>query len=226
MRHYIFTIILFAVSLIAPSCSNDDGPFSNNAQLYDIVTYDGNDASGACFSFRRRDDSPLITLTAPGVSVSSSIKPSDRVILGYYPTSGEPYSSGDISIISINKINQDTLHYHNATDLNGWDNDAVFLNSVWRSGKYLNVYMRVEYSNNARIFKIAADSATIQDPKPHLYLMHDMGDAPTSFTRRAYLSVDISSLWEKNYCEGIILHVNDTNLKTDTYTFLKSGVSQ
>lgn len=221
MRHYLYIIFLFAVSFIATSCSNDDGPFSDSAQLYDIVTYDGNDASGARFSFRRRDDSPLITLTAPGVSVSSSIKPDDRVILGYYPASGEPYRSGEISIISINKINQDTLHYHNAADLKGWDNDAVFLNSVWRSGKYINVYMRVEFSNSARIFRIAADSATILDPRPHLYLMHDMGNAPTSFTRRAYLSVDISSLWEKDYCEGIILHVNDTNLKTDTYNFSK-----
>lgn len=206
-------------ALMTLSCG-DDGPYNDKAALYDLVTFEENSADGAVFTFQRRDDSPLITLVAKGTKVSE-IENDTRVIIGYYPASGQSYTSGEITLLSVNKVNQDTVHVVSSDKLTGWNATPVYLNSVWRSGEYLNMYMRVAYSEEGRIFRVAVDSATIDDQMPQLYLMHDLLDAPDNFTRRAYLSVDMSGVWSRPHCQGVTLHINDSNLKTETYTFNK-----
>lgn len=214
-------LMIIGIAALFAACS-DDGPYSERAALYDLVTFDGNLSQGATFSFQRRDDSPVITLTAKGVTLATDqVKQNERLLIGYYPESGEAYRSDNIQLIGVTKVNQDTLRYSPAEEIAGWDKDPVYLNSVWRSGKYLNMYMRVEYSSEGRLFRLVADESTLESEFPQLYLMHDLYDAPEKFTRRAYVSFDISSLWEKPEHKGIILHINDSNLETEIYTFTK-----
>ena len=39
--------------------------------------------------------------------------------------------------------------------------------------------------------------------------------------REVYASFDITNVWSRNGCDGIEIHVNDSNLKKDIYTFNK-----
>ncbi len=218
LRHILFIIV---ASILLVAC-NDDGPYNEQIALYDIVTFEGNSTDGALFSFQRRDDSPLINLFAKGVNVNGeSVKQHDRMLIGYYPESGKAYTSGNISLISITPVNQDTLRIATKEGLVGWDADAVFLNSMWRSGKYINMYIRVDHSTESRDFSLTMDEATRNEEYPHLYLVHNLLDAPNNFTRRAYASFDISPIWNSESCKGVIIHINDSNLKTETYTFSK-----
>ncbi len=215
------TLLLLITSMIISSCG-DDGPYNDQAALYDIVTFEGNSSNGASFSFQRRDDSPLINLFAKGVNVNGeSVKQHDRMLIGYYPESGKAYTSGNISLISITLVNQDTLRTASMDKISGWNADAIFLNSLWRSGKYINMYIRVDYSTEKRDFSLTMDEATQNDEYPHLYLVHNLLEAPNSFLRRAYASFDISSIWNSEHCKGVIIHLNDSNLKQETYTFSK-----
>lgn len=215
-------LILMATSL--PSCSGDE-PYSDTATLYDIVTFDGSTPDGAQFSFRASDDSPLITLTASGSPLDvSSISPGDRMLLGYIPSSGQPYSSGPITVVSAGPINNMTLHEADITDIQ-WDATPIYLNSIWRTGCYINIYCRVSYSAEARLLDLLLDPATADTPLPHLYVAHNLLGQPDSYTRRAYMSADIASVWNKETCRGVIIHVADDNLPQSTYTFMKSNIN-
>ena len=218
IRHII---LLFIISVFVISCDKE-GPYSEQAALYDIVTFEGNTSDGASFTFQRRDDSPLISLFAKGVNLGGNdVKQCDRLLIGYYPESGQAYTSDNITLLSVTKVNQDTLHTATMDKIAGWDADAVFLNSMWRTGKYINMYIRVDYSTSKRDFSLTMDEATREEEYPHLYLVHNLLDAPNSFTRRAYASFDISSIWDCEHCKGVIIHINDSNLKNETYTFSK-----
>lgn len=216
-------IILSLLWVIAATSCGDDGPYSDAAALYDIVTYEGTTSAGATFSFRQYDDSPLITLTAKGAQMSDRITAGDRLLIGYYPASGQPYTSGEITLQAYSYINQDTVVCRQEKDLAGWDKDPMYLNSVWRSGKYLNLYVRIDQSDEPRRFELAIDQATINDSLPHLYMVHDLLDSPGNYTRRAYASYDLTPVWKLETCRGIILHINDSNLQKDIYTFRKTN---
>lgn len=218
LRHIL--PILLTVALFS-ACS-DDGPYNDNAELSDIVTYKGASQSGAVFTFQRQGDSPEITLTATGESVDGNkFMAGSRVLISYYAANGEPYTSGDITLTGIAAINNDTLRSGDTEKLASWDADAIYLNSIWRSGNYINIYFRADQSDEKRRFTLMMDEATKGDEIPQLYLVHDMLGQPDNFTRRAYASFDISSIWNKEHCNGVDIHINDSNLKTDKYSFTK-----
>ncbi len=218
LRHILPILLMVALF----SACSDNGPYNDNAELADIVTYKGASQSGAIFTFQRQNDSPEITLTATGKYVDeNSFKPGNRVLISYYAANREPYTSGDITLTGIAAINNDTLKTGDAEKLSGWNTDAIYLNSIWRSGNYINIYFRADQSEEKRRFSLMIDEATMEEEFPQLYLVHDMLGQPDNFTRRVYASFDISSIWNNDRCKGIDIHINDSNLKTDKYSFTK-----
>lgn len=201
----------------------DNGPYNDQATLYDIVTFDGNSPAGAKFSFCQYDDSPQINLLAPGISIEANdIIPGKRLLIGYCPTSGVPYQSGDITLEAYSPINQDTVKIVPHNKVNGWDTHAIYLNSVWRAGQYLNLHLLLDHADEPRRFEMIADQSTINDEMPHLYLAHDMHNCPENYTRRTYASFDLRPIWQLGTCRGIIVHINDRNHKNKVYTYLKT----
>lgn len=205
----------------ATACSDGNDGY-NDRILYSSIVTVGNSVvgSGTTFTFQRYDDSPLITLTAPNTVIDSSHS-GRRALLYYYPESGDPYSSGVITVRSLGVINCDTAiirpieRYH-------WDRNAIFLNSIWRTGTYLNLRMRADYSPEPRYFGLVVDSLTLTDPWPEAYVMHDLNGAPDNYLRESYASFDISKVWNMPGCQGLRVHVNDSNLSRELYEFSKN----
>lgn len=217
----LFPLLPAMTLAVALTGCGDDVPYSDTATLYDIVTYGGSEDGVAIFAMRASNDSPLLTLTATGVDVDPAIGEGDRMLLGYIPASGVPYTSGEVSVVSMGAINNVPMKEDAIADIR-WDADPIYLNSIWRTGCYINVYCRVSYSAKPRLLSLVADRETLGDPVPQLYLVHDLLGEPDSYTRRAYLSVDISDVWRLETCRGVTVHVADSNLPTTEYTFMKT----
>ncbi len=216
-------LILSSLFVFLTTSCSDDESYNDHATLYDIVTFEGNTDSGAQFTLLRQDDAPAVSLLARGTKVDTeTIEPEKRVFIGYIPASGEPYTSGDITLTGASAINNDVLRISSLDSIPAWDSDPIYLNSIWRTGNFINIYCRVSYSDEKRAFILMVDRATRDDAIPQLYLVHNLLGEPQSFTRRAYLSVDISSLWSETSCHGVTVHLNDSNLPQNTYTFYKS----
>lgn len=217
----LFPLLPAMALAVALTGCGDDAPYSDTATLYDIVTYGGSVGGVATFTMRASNDSPLLTLTATGVDVNPAIKEGDRMLLGYIPASGTPYASGEVSVVSTGAINNVPMTEDAIADIR-WDADPIYLNSIWRTGCYINVYCRVSYSAKPRLLSLVADCETLGDPVPQLYLVHDLLGEPDSYTRRAYLSADISDVWRLETCRGVTVHVADSNLPTTEYIFMKT----
>ncbi len=213
------TIASFMAALMAvtmSSCSDEE--YSTEMMLSDIVTVTsvGNDTR---FEFQRYDDSPLIKLTAGNVDFPEKIV-NNRVLLRYYPESGEPYTSGAVKVVGLTLINNDTTRIRPIEKYN-WTATPVYLNSIWRTGNYLNLRMKVEYSEKPRQFGLVVDSLTLKNPQPEVYLVHDKQGQPENYMMETYASFDMTNVWSLPTCQSIKVHVNDTNLKKDIYIFTK-----
>ncbi|MCM1517658.1 MAG: hypothetical protein NC117_03370 [Pseudoflavonifractor sp.] len=224
-RAIILRVLLALLLMAAMMSCGDDTPDSVSATLYDIVTFDGNTPDGAVFTLHASDDSPLVTLTAPATVIDETVTaPGERMLLGYIPASGEPYTSGTVTVVTSGAINNMTLHEADIADIQ-WDADPIYLNSIWRTGSYINLYCRVSYSAKPRLLDLLLDPATADSPIPELYVAHNLLGQPDSYTRRAYMSADIAPVWNKETCQGVIIHVADDNLPQSAYTFMKRNIN-
>lgn len=216
--------LLIIPFLLFQSCSDDDGIDGPvEMQLWDIVTYEGNGdgQAGSVFTFRQVDDSPLITLTSP--KRLADAEPGTRMMITYVPDSGEAYTSGSINLLSASRINSETAKTEWKDEYNDWDRDKVYLYSAWRSGTYINFHLRLTYSTEPRIFALVLDPATKDSEMPEFYLVHIM-DEPTDYHDRVYFaSFDVAGTWNEETTKGIRIHVADTNLNKDIFTFYKNN---
>lgn len=224
LRRHLHTLkATVAAALLAAtvaSCGDEHQGYNDKISYAEIVTVAPMSADGLhTFTFRRRDDSPLITLTAAKLP-STAPKEGKRALLLYVPASGEPYASGAITVRSISTINTDTAIVR-PIERYRWDANPVFLNSVWRTGDYLNFRFRADYSDRPRFFGLVVDSVTATEPWPKAYLMHNLNGAPQNYLRESYASFDISSVWQRPGCLGLEVHVADSNLPQDVYRFTK-----
>ncbi len=215
-RHIPLTVIML-VSL--HSCS-DDKNYNDSAMYSDIVTIASTaEEQGTVFKFRRYDDSPEITLTDPRLTLKKDSE-GLRVLLRYYSESGQPYTSGTIKTRAVSAINNDTTIIRPVERYN-WDATPIYLHSVWRTGEYINMHLRVEYSETPRYFNLLVDSLSLEDAVAQLYLVHDKGSAPDNYLMEIYASFNIDNVWSQPTCEGIDIHINDSNLPKNLYKFKK-----
>lgn len=209
--------LLASLAISATSCSDEE--YNHRALLSEIVTATKNTPRGAEFELIRYDDSPAVTLTAPGMAVKDELI-GKRVLLRYYSPPGSGATAEEIEIAALSPINCDTARVA-AIDTIAWNATPVYLNSIWRSGTYINLHLRVIYTETARLFNLTVDSATINDAVPQLYMCHDTFGAPDNYMFETYGSYDISKIWNRSTCTGIDIHINDSNLNKDIYSFKK-----
>lgn len=169
------------------SCSDDrgiDGPVE--MQLWDIATYEGSGTQGgSVFTFRQVDDSPLITLTSD--RSFEKAESGDRMALRYIPESGKAYTSGPVRLLSASKVTQSDVDLEWKEEFDAWDRDKVYVYSVWRSGDYINFNVRLTYSSEPRIFRLAVPPESLDSDMPDVYLVHIMAEE-TDNHDRAYLA--------------------------------------
>ena len=223
LRHA--TPILIATSmLMLTACADDngiDGPV--RMQLWDIVTYEGpaSGSKGSVFTFRQVDDTPLVTLTAD--ETIEETEAGTRIMIRYIPENGEAYRSDHIHLLTASRINQGPATTEWKSDYDNWNRDSVWVYSAWRSGTYINFHLRLTYSNEPRIFTLALDPATRESEMPEFYLVHRMKE-PVDYHDRAYFaSFDIAEVWNLPSARGVKIHLADTNLHKDIFTFYKSN---
>ncbi|MCM1076016.1 MAG: hypothetical protein NC411_01485 [Bacteroides sp.] len=224
MSHFYrsFTLIIL-ISLLFVSCSDDDG-FDGKveAQLWDIVTYEGpkTDGSGSTFTFRQVNDTPLITLTSD--KSLGDTETGNRLMIRYIPLSGIAYQSGQINLISASMINQSAVKTEWKEEYNEWDRDKVFLYSIWRTGSFINFHLRLTYSAEPRIFTLAPDTLTLGTVMPEFYLVHVMSTPTDNHDRAYFASFDFSEFWNTPAVKGVKIHVANDNLDKDIFTFDKT----
>ncbi len=183
----LIRVILFVTAgILAAACRDDGDDAEHQPTLYDIVEISDKTATSTVFTVYRPDASETaVTLSAPGVSVGD-IEVGTSVFLAYIPENGSPYTSGRISVERVSTINNSNLKRGTEMSLRGWDEDPVWLQSLWPAGDKVCVRLLLPYSTEPRRFVLVVDDATSGNPYPDAYLYHRRNDLQPNFSRQYY----------------------------------------
>lgn len=223
MKRLLFAIAAIAAILPAlQSCSDDNTPAT--AVYQTIATFTGNNGNTCSFAYQAIDDSPLITLTAEGnVEETETQKPGMRCFLTYtLGVNTPPNHSGNVNILSIAKVYQDTVESVPTIPADFTDPYSVV--TLTRSGLYLNLYCVVpEVGFDNRSFTIVADQSTLTSDYPQIYLsMSTKPDATPSMDTRAIGSFFIGPVWQLATAKGVDVHVSsEANPSNSVFRFEK-----
>ena len=213
-----FLPALMLIILAAVSCSRPGIDADVAMDYAEIVTYEGMRDGKSVFTFRKVDDSPLITLTSRQ-TFDEDIAPGTRMLIGYTNSTNEPFVSGPVDLYMARRITQSAAvtTWEDVYDL--WDIDPVWLNSMWRSGEYINLRVRLTYTTEPRLFALVLEPRTAQTEWPTFYVAHVMTEYPDYHDREYYASFDISEFRAKEGIKGVRVVINDTNIGKQIFTF-------
>lgn len=219
--------ILLALIAVAITACSDDDYYHYGDFRYDMVTYMGRDKTSGSDIYINypANDNPATTLIDPSASASASssdIAVGDRGLLNYVVDSRNNYNSLNITVRGFTQAITDSLRYtHNIESL---AMDSIRLNSIWRTGEYINMYCRVKYTDNVRLLALVMDYDTWHQDTVHCYMSHNMMGAQAYFWRRCYMSFNISSVWNLQSCRVVRVHLNDVTYPDHQYyDFIKTN---
>lgn len=199
---------LLAVILLLPmlwACGKDE-EFDYGDFLTEFVTYEGQEEGYACFTFRSRDDAPVQTLLG-AVELPDGVEPGARLVLRY--TVLQELEPGK-KLIRVDGCSTIILMSLGLTaNAAGQPSDEITVESLWRSGDYINLSGWVPYSGQKFGLALLADKEKAGEETVDLYMVYDLLEHKPMFERRIYASFDISSLWQRESCRRVIVHVGE-----------------
>lgn len=215
MRRTLLHILLFHLIAIAiQACKNGDEPSSTipRGAVYDFVTLEESSEEGSLLTMRKNADSPLISYFSDiDFSRIQTIHDGDRLIICYDRVGGEIYTSGTIVIygyVQLSSSDQKMLTGA-SRDYDGWRCPPMKANALWRTGNFINLDtdISVFQAHKPKTLVIVADKETVNDGYPELYIYYENeenNDGENPY--RIYASFDISELWDKDSCRGVIVN--------------------
>ena len=219
LRH--LPIMLLATILLLVSCDKqDDIDRAYTDYRYDIVTYLGQNTTGAVFEYLGHGDSAAVKLQS-AVSLSD-VKIDQRVLLRYdFAGASNGGASRMIDVFGCNAIINDSLRMSDLLP-DSLPRHQVKLRSLWRTGPYMNLHCQVEYTGKARTLMLVADEKTLNDDTVYCYLVHGLRGESGTFWRDCYASFNVGALWKKPSLRCMRVILNDLTFPdTEYYDFIK-----
>ena len=217
LRHLPALLIALLVAFTACDKQEDiDRAYTD--YRYDIVTYLGQNSTGALFEYLGRGDSASVKYQSR-VSVSE-VKANERVLLRYDFSDKVTGPQRDITVYGCSRIINDSLRQSMSPD--SLPRHEVRLRSLWRTGEFINLHCLVEYTGKARSLMLVADGQTLEDDTVHCYLTHDLRGEAGTFWRDCYASFNVGALWKRATVRCLRVHLNDVTFpETEYYDFSK-----
>lgn len=221
MKHLRYLpILLFTAFMALVSCDKqEDIDPAYTDYRYDIVTYLGENGTGAVFEYLGHGDSSAVTLQSR-VSVSD-VKTRQRVLLRYDFADKATGAERNINVYGCNGIFSDSLRQTSASP-DSLPRQQVKLRSLWRTGEFINLHCQVEYTGKARTLMLVADGKTLTNDTVDCYLVHDLRGERATFWRDCYASFNVGALWHKDSFHCLRVHLNDVTFpEREYYDFTK-----
>ena len=219
LRH--LTILLIMALLALASCDKqEDIDRAYTDYRYDIVTYLGENATGAIFEYIGHGDSAAIKLQSR-VTVSE-VKSNQRVLLRYdFADATANAEQRNIDVFGCSAIISDSLRMIEES-VETLPRHQVKLRSLWRTGEFINVHCLVEFTNKNRTFMLVADGQTLNNDTVNCYLTHDLRGESGTFWRDCYASFNVGALWKRPSFKCLRVFINDVTFPdTEYYDFNK-----
>lgn len=206
-KKILHIILCTCVSLIFSSC-NDDESIIYGDFFYEMVTYSGTNGNNAIFTFQSYEDSPIITLTADNLG-KQSFPTGQRLLLNYVINEDLGNNALNVTVNGMSKVNTDTLLFMTSSRIDTLAKDALKIESVWRTGNYLNLRVQLQYTEGARIMGLVSDGEINENGLISCYQIQDLKGQTPYYWFETYFSYYIDPGIENPNCQGFRYHVND-----------------
>lgn len=187
MKNRHLLILSTIILLLATSCSKEE------TRLVDFLVEFATVAKTASSTTILLDNGTALT---PSNATNLEVIDGDRVVLNY-----TPLKDGYIIINSIRRIPMADIQEEGYPALR--KTNPVTIETVWVSGKYLNMSFYVDYHSKPHTVALLKD---MQADKPTLYFSYSRGEDPPGAPTLSYLSFNIESLQKQDFAIYINTH--------------------
>lgn len=197
------------VAAALTGCAHEGSDPDITPVTYSLVTYTGmsqGEPPVATFEYQVRDDSPTIYYTA-NMAEPAGFKAPERVIIAY--KTDTPGQSGPIEVTGIGKV-----HNGECQELppdGAPSSQGITVNSLWRSGAYINLNASAYFSGPASDIALYVDHETLSRTEVQAYIIvmpqyDTLQDGPA---RQLYASWDASWLRQIDTIETLRVNYTD-----------------
>lgn len=211
-------ILIMAIVLVGFSSCEDSG-YATDFQ-YNMVTFIS-DEGGMSYEYQGYEDSPVIQLYDS--EIISLLEDSGERIMLQYTELGEVDGVQQISTIGYSSVINDLLRESDIETINKVDISPMILNSIWRTGYYINLNCQLLYTGVVRQFQLVMDSATANDELVELYMIDNTMNATTYFYRKAYAAFNIEAIWVRSTCKTVRVYIVEQDRGQQYYDFTKTN---
>jgi len=201
MKHkLIYTIIILLLALSACSKSDD---YVYPSVLLDFMKATA-DSTGAVTTLT--SDKGLVYHVVANISGVTFAKDTSQRIVTYYQIykKATADSIGSVGVYSLLKIICSTPRIGNYV----WSKDPVTVQSIWRSGDYINLALGIKMQNGSHLMAFLQSGDTVINNKHVITVKvsHNKNGDYEAYTKVTYLSIPLSS-YETLYPSGFTLKV-------------------
>lgn len=206
--------LLFATvcSFALFSCNEDTPDNGVQKEIYtDIVTLTKNEPGDVVFTFRKLDDSPTITLKSATQLDTKLYSVGNRLVMSYLPLSETHYLSDDISVYGVATAigAGDPVQVVSPSGYSGWLSSYVNINSIWRTGDYLNIVFTAESAPSPKKCVVVCDQTTIDSEYPELHLIFEPGTGSKYSEYAFYVSYSLADIYKDKNVKGVKVYFKD-----------------
>lgn len=232
IKNFLLSLFAVATAAMFTACNTDDpdnpnDPDNNRPVFTDIVTVSAINSNSTEFTFRKKDDSPLVTLTVNQAANTENVKIGDRLAISYYSDANTQYVSSVIQVIGITSTagNGKDIPVGKAIDNNNWLSSTIMRPVLQRSGEYVNVqFFSDMYPESAKL-KMVIDETTINDSYPNAYIIFSGSYGQSPFSYVYFMSYSLEELWNDPNVKGLNI-IYQMNEGQKTFTIDRPGLSQ
>lgn len=207
--------VVMPLLLAMTSCEKEEDIYG--VFYLDIVTchhLDGN----TYFTYQATDSAPMDTLYPTSTVNESLTAEGVRVLLQYKPLESLGENRERIEIQALSAIHFDTLQMVSHERLAQLPNDTLYLQSVWKTGDFLNLRYRIDYHSKPHSIWLVADESALDSDTLKVELRHSRNDDPEGHWTNLYSSFNIEAYRNRPYTT-LQLYVNQVNFDYKYYYF-------
>lgn len=229
IKNIIITLTTLS-ALLFTACGGDDD--ENTDIIYtDIVTVESIDPSATTFTLRQDDDSPLVTLIYQG-DINKGLPDNTfvedtRIAISYIPKADKHYVNSTIELLSATNIygGGAEVPVVSRTGMSDFDSNDISLNSLWRTGEYINAIFIATSGPNPKQCRMVVDAETLDDKFPCVYLVFKPEQNLNMTQYGFYMSYSLKDIFSRPSCGGVKVFFNDPNQAQKSVIFTKTSGS-
>ena len=219
MRNLLKLILLVtAIAIGLTSCeeTNNNGPVVYYA---DFVSCRVQPNEPLSFEHILRNDQGSVMLY-PNPSIEASVYNGQRILLQYYVNRTNDDNGLEITPLQLVPARHDTIIAATADTLAAYPNHPLRINTIWRTGSYINFDMALEYYNLPHRLDLFSNPEQAPGDTLDIILRHDRNGDAVGYWTAAYASFYIPNLASykavrvyanisNNMQENIVVNIQD-----------------